>query len=262
MQEDFSQYNSEGTIFRKAQLRMLDILVEVDKICRKHNISYWLEGGTCLGAVRHQGFIPWDDDLDIGVMRKDYKQLCKILKQELPANLVFQDASTDKYYPLSFAKVRDKKSIFRDPISNPNIKEQGIYIDIFSFEKGHKISKKVLDFCYINIFMRMRYHIKSGIVMRTIAHLCWYPFRIVMAVTRLISFILPSKYIIMSYGASYYNPIKKKDLFPLKPVTFEGKTFFAPGNVHNYLTTHYGDYMQIPPKEKRIVHSSEITFLD
>lgn len=88
-QEDFSKYNGEGTTLRKAQLRMLDILIEVDKICRKHNIPYWLDSGTLLGAVRHGGFIPWDDDMDICVMRKDYKLLKKYLSEELSDKFCF-----------------------------------------------------------------------------------------------------------------------------------------------------------------------------
>ena len=89
--EEFSKYNGEGTPLRMAQLRMLAILVEVDKICRKHNITYWLDYGTLLGAVRHKGFIPWDDDVDICVMRKDYDKLRKYLQQELPEQFVFTD---------------------------------------------------------------------------------------------------------------------------------------------------------------------------
>ena len=73
--EEFSKYNGEGTPLRMAQLRMLAILVEVDKICRKHNITYWLDYGTLLGAVRHKGFIPWDDDVDIAMPRPDYETL-------------------------------------------------------------------------------------------------------------------------------------------------------------------------------------------
>ena len=135
MPEDFSKYNGEGTLLRKAQLRMLDILVEVDKICRKHKITYWLEGGTCLGAIRHQGFIPWDDDIDISVMRKDYKRLSRILKEELPENLVFQDETTEKKYPSKMAKVRDRHSYFEEQEVKLPLKEQGIFIDIFIIEK-------------------------------------------------------------------------------------------------------------------------------
>ena len=80
IQEDLSKYNPEGSILRRAQLRELEILIEVDKICRKHNIEYFLDWGTLLGAVRHGGFIPWDDDIDISVRRKDYSRLCKVLK--------------------------------------------------------------------------------------------------------------------------------------------------------------------------------------
>ena len=82
--EDFSKYNGEGTMLRKAQLRMLDILIAVDKICRKHNIPYWLDYGTLLGAVRHGGFIPWDDDLDISMMKEDYDRFLTIASKELP----------------------------------------------------------------------------------------------------------------------------------------------------------------------------------
>ena len=79
--EDFSKYNPEGSTLRKAQLRMLEILKEIDKICKKHHITYWLDGGTMLGCARHKGFIPWDDDLDIAVFEEDYERLLHILQQ-------------------------------------------------------------------------------------------------------------------------------------------------------------------------------------
>lgn len=78
------RFNPEGSKLRQMQLRMLDILTEVDSICKKHGISYWLSSGTLIGALRHDGFIPWDDDLDIEMMRDDYLRLMKVLPQELP----------------------------------------------------------------------------------------------------------------------------------------------------------------------------------
>ena len=78
------RYNPDGSLLRRQQLRMLDILVEVDRICKKHHIEYWLSSGTLIGALRHNGFIPWDDDLDIEMMRKDYLRLLEVLPKELP----------------------------------------------------------------------------------------------------------------------------------------------------------------------------------
>ena len=93
--EDLRKYNPEGSTLRKAQMRMLDILLVVDKIFRKHHIEYWLDGGTLLGAVRHGGFIPWDDDLDINVRVSDISRIRKVLQSELPKNLCYQDVTTD-----------------------------------------------------------------------------------------------------------------------------------------------------------------------
>ena len=75
------KYNRPGSITRKAQVRLLEMLVETDRICKKHKITYWLESGSLLGAVRHKGFIPWDDDIDICMMRKDYNKFINICKK-------------------------------------------------------------------------------------------------------------------------------------------------------------------------------------
>ena len=83
-------YNPEGSQLRKAQLRMLEMMKFVDKTCRKYNIPYWLDSGTLLGAVRHKGFIPWDDDVDIGMMRKDIKRFIRAVEKENNPNFVVQ----------------------------------------------------------------------------------------------------------------------------------------------------------------------------
>ena len=92
------RFNPEGSLLRRQQMRMLDILIEVDKICKKHDIRYWLSSGTLIGAVRHNGFIPWDDDLDIEMMRSDYLRLMKVLPSELPEWLALQNDETDPNY--------------------------------------------------------------------------------------------------------------------------------------------------------------------
>ena len=110
--EDLRKYNPEGSTLRKAQMRMLEILKIVDSIFSKHHIDYYLDGGTLLGAVRHGGFIPWDDDIDISVRREDFSRIKRVLQKELPDNLVFQDRFTDWNLPVLIAKVRDKNSYY------------------------------------------------------------------------------------------------------------------------------------------------------
>lgn len=92
------KYNPDGSVTYKMQQRMLDLLKVIDAICRKHNMQYWLSGGTMLGAIRHQGFIPWDDDLDIEMFRPDFENLMRILPSELPDSIRLQWHTTDKNY--------------------------------------------------------------------------------------------------------------------------------------------------------------------
>ena len=82
------RFNPEGSMLRRQQMRMLEILLEVDRICKKHDIPYWLSSGTLIGAMRHDGFIPWDDDLDIEMLRSDYLRLMEVLPKELPDWLI------------------------------------------------------------------------------------------------------------------------------------------------------------------------------
>lgn len=258
-QEDFSKYNGEGTTLRKAQLRMLEILIEVDKICKKHNIQYWLDFGTLLGAVRHGGFIPWDDDLDITVMRKDYKRLRKVLQEELPEQFVFQDWTTEKYYPCSFGKVRDKKSQIIDPLWKDEVKEKGIYIDIFPIEKGYYKFKRIFDPLYNGVFMRKQRHLKCSKGVYLLACAMW---PITLCVKSLLRFFVhassPTTYI-YSYGVTVYpSQIEEKYIFPLKNIFFEGMEFPVASNPDAYLKKLFGNYMQIPPVEERRQHAINI----
>ena len=147
--EDLSHYNPEGSTLRRAQLRMLEILKVVDDICTKHGIQYTLDGGTLIGAVRHGGFIPWDDDIDINVTREDLAKLRKILPRELPSHLVYQDYFTDPYYPTLIAKVRERDSYMYEEPCTDKLKEKGIFIDIIPIEEVPNLAWKAkLDYWY------------------------------------------------------------------------------------------------------------------
>ena len=256
MTEDFSRYNGKGTMLHKAQMRMLDILVEIDKICKKHHIEYWLQAGTVIGAVCWGGFIPWDDDLDIALMRKDYKRLRKILKKELPDNMVFQDETTEKYYPLKFAKVRDKKSVIYDYDYNPKVKEQGLYVDIFPMERGSVKIKRIVEFFYGRAFRRLR-HMGTK-TEYFIACLMWIPSVLLMQTARTLSFLTNKDSLIDTYGNSCYHKYSKKHILPTKPILFEGREFNGPANPDAYLRDKYGRYEKYIPVEERGAHSTGI----
>lgn len=131
-QELRARFNPDGSLLRRHQLRMLEMLTYIDGVCVQHDIPYWLSSGTLLGAVRHGGFIPWDDDVDIELLRRDYKRLLRVLRTEKEGRYRLQTHSTDNGYFFPFAKLRDMHSVLRE---NDDIDlgfaYRGIYIDIF-----------------------------------------------------------------------------------------------------------------------------------
>ena len=120
--------------FRKMQLTELDMLVEFDRVCRKHNIEYVLFGGSLLGAVRHKGYIPWDDDADIGMLRKDYEKFKKHMDEMNPNICFFQDHETDPEYRWGYGKLRRTGSKYVR-VGQEHLKCQtGIFVDIFPMD--------------------------------------------------------------------------------------------------------------------------------
>lgn len=265
MEEDFSKYNGEGTVLRNAQLRMLDILAEVDRICRKYDIRYWIDYGTLLGAVRHKGFIPWDDDLDITMMTEDLKKFIKIAPSELPDNLFLQTKATDPSYKFALCKVRDKKSLFitqhEDFTRNYN---KGLYIDIFEAEKYPHLNSSVLKLLMkweekTTFFFNVKHYFT---VKNIVAALCFPVIHFLIELLWKILLLKSKRDIGYIPKLNYYGVSFKKDtVFPLSEIDFEGKLFMAPHDVDTYLRTIYNNYTELPPVEKRRDHSKYI-FID
>ena len=256
MMEDLRTYNPESSTLRKAQMRMVEIMQVVDAICQQHHIPYFLDGGSLIGAVRHEGFIPWDDDLDIAIMRKDLKRLRKILKKELPANLVYQDRTTDFNYPMLIGKVRDKHSYFEDDLSD-KLKEKGIYIDLIPMEKVSSLKWKAhLDYWYGHCIRGVRNY--AGI-MDTFLSYVVLPFAwLLVSLTRLVNIFSKTHQIAHAYGWRAYNGFDERDVFPVQRMKFENIEVSVPKNPDAVLKALFGDYMQIPPKEKRATHTRKI----
>lgn len=111
-----------------------DIFLEFDFVCRKLNLNYFLVSGTALGAVRHGGIIPWDDDLDVAMFRDDYNKFMELAPRMLPNKLFLQNYKTDKNYPFVFAKLRNKQTAFIETALRNFDMNHGIYIDIFPLD--------------------------------------------------------------------------------------------------------------------------------
>ncbi|MBU5592428.1 LicD family protein [Clostridium sp. MSJ-4] len=265
----------------KAQNIMLDILKAVDTICRKNNLTYWLEGGTLLGAVRHKGFIPWDDDVDIAMPREDYEKFISIAKKELPDNLFLQTSYTDLEYDMPWMKVRHNNSeIVEYKIGNYH---NGLFIDIFPFDyyrdvEGYINSKKRFKFIYRTLILvkepfekvtNKKILIKN--TLKFFTKVILFPFTF-MSKRKIFNkiYALRDKYVgkygakdseILGYGIDtvFWNfSIEKNSVFPLKELSFEDGSFYVPGNYDAYLTKLFGDYMKLPEEKDRIPHNLEI----
>lgn len=262
-QEELRQrFNPEGSLLRRQQLRMLEILIEVDRICKKHNIKYWLSSGTLIGAARHKGFIPWDDDLDIEMLWPDYQRLMKVLPLELPSNMALQSLDTDPNYFFFYVKIRDRRSHLEELNHYDRVwKEQGIYIDIFPFYKQplwiHLLSEKLQGHVY-KIMNRMGNSLNEMWKVRLITRInnkFIYPF------LRLLCKMSNSRET-YGLGIPYHDPRYMEDTFPLTEAEFEGHMFPVPKDMHAALTLKYGNYMQLPDIDKINLHISKLEIYD
>lgn len=239
-------YNPEGSDLRSLQYRMLEILKCVDAICKKHNIPYWLCGGTMLGAVRHGGFIPWDDDVDIELLREDYIKLLKILPTELPSKYVLQTTDTDTGYVYQYAKVRDTHShIEENCIFNKHFKYKGAFIDIFPLEPTIPILSKIASICYNRMCLSQVKEDRIRVTYKyNLKFLNCFLFPLFRAVTKLCK----KNNLHHTYGVGFLSQRRRKqEIFPLTKIIFEEHIFNAPQNQDAYLKGLYGnEYMNLP----------------
>ncbi len=259
--EDLSHYNPEGSDLRRAQMRMLEILDVFADICKRHNITYWIACGTLLGAWRHGGFIPWDDDLDIVVLQRDYDKLLSILKAELPENFKLQARGIDKNYWHYWTKIRDTNSRV-NPKKPRDYEHMGLFIDVFSIEPVPSMEfKKVIDkFLFSEIHFKTAKSIYHKIKYRLMLSLMPVT-RFVIKLSRVFYKYVKSKNYAYSYGVFVYSSYNIENFFPVSEIIFEGKKYNAPGNIDLYLTDNFGpDFMQIPKAADRLNHTSTIEF--
>lgn len=250
------RFNPEGSLLRRQQHRMTEMLLFIDKVCKKHGIPYWLSSGTLLGCVRHGGYIPWDDDLDIEMLRKDYMRLMEVLPKELPENYALQTHDTDPNYIFAYAKLRDKKSYLEETNHYDRIfKYRGIYIDIFPFEKSplllHWISCRAHGFIYKVLNNRRN---TDEVAIRKVNRIFRFNEKVTFPLLRALSAFYPSKLVRYSFGVPYSDTRRMEDIFPLTTAKFEGYDMPVPRDCHAYLSRKFGNYMQLPNIDELHLH--------
>lgn len=263
-------------VLHKLQATELTILNVISDLCEQYDISWWLDGGTCLGAMRHKGFIPWDDDIDIGMMRSDYDRFCSIASRELPDGFSFHDSRNSSGYAAMFCKVYKDGTRFENQEGRDSGSVMGIFIDVFPY-----------DFLYEEAELRSRqlklalnaqrrsylYHSRHI----TVPHRGFLGF-IEKAGCQVLHFIervsnkdpleyqrrfnraIPDCSVgtvskeCLTLAWPNMNPIPVDDIFPLSYAEFEGEVYPVPRFTDKYLTTMYGDWRAIPKEGDRHTH--------
>ena len=245
---------------RACQLKQLGILAEIDRLCRKHGIGYWLDGGTLLGAVRHGGFIPWDDDIEIAMPLADYRRFVEVARKELPEGLVLQTPA-DGAMKEPITKVRDLNSFFVEPGDDFSADYgKGLFVDIFPFMPYPNVSRRFarrFGLMYSKSYSIL--HKPHRYSLRSFAEFFWFGARFLVArMVWAVAFATRKKdtYISNVLNNNGYGIMHRQDsVFPLSTIEFEGKTFSAPANADAYLSDLYKNYMEIPPEDKRKIHA-------
>lgn len=269
------QYDEET--LKRLQEFLLEMLVDIQRVCEKSDIPFFISYGTAIGAVRHEGFIPWDDDLDIGMLRSDFEKFLSIAEQELGEQYFLMSPRFDKKCTSSVTKVMRKDTLFISEMTKDMKHEQGIFIDIFPFDNvpDNKFSADIQALLAM-VFDRLVYLCgtarpnipQEGIVGRIYSAICiaihcvlkglHISPRFLFGMFEKISQASNNKECenITAYGLNYSlkRQFRKTALFPLKKVKIcdmEVPIF----NEYDYvLKTMYGDYMKLPPEEKRVNH--------
>lgn len=253
------------TELRHLQKVILSIAKDIDQLCQKNGIDYYLIAGSCIGAIRHHGFIPWDDDLDIAMTRKNYNKFLEVAKLQLDKEKYYiQEGRKD--WPLDFSKIRLKGTSFHEPEDDyASDAMHGIYLDIFPLDNAsdnalwakmqYVLAKYRL--CYL---LGQRSYKSASFIKKLLIFLA-SPLKIDMIHNAVIKFIEKYNSTETQWLAFFYsntrlrNAIAPKSFYGKpKYVKFEDTELPVPENYHEYLTQMFGDYMKLPPENQRIGH--------
>lgn len=263
---------NDREILTKIHQTELKIIKVIDSICKKHNLTYFAIGGSVLGAVRHQGFIPWDDDIDIAMPRKDYDAFLKYAADELPDGYFLQSYLTEEKSPFYFTKIRKDNTKFVEYYLRELEIHHGLFIDIFPFDNVpddptvKQLHFKVCRFLYqlylsksLKTVCSSRFERKENYktVIRKAVHFLLLPvpksflFKLLDSCVQMFN-NHESKEI--SHIVRKRLRVKITDLYPIITLDFEDFQMPVPNNYDAYLSAQYGDYKTVPDEDKRYGH--------
>ena len=240
-----------------------DMLAEFVRICNKHGIKYFVQGGTLLGTVRHSGFIPWDDDVDVSLPRDEYERFLAVAEKELPEYYFLQTKDTDPEYPNNFAKIRDSRTTFVET-SARNLKiNHGAYIDIFPLDnypegfraKIYELKKRLLTQRIYKAFYMPHMSFIAKII--TLLTMLLYPSLkgAVEKREKLFKSVAKSGKVVNNSGAWLSKEIIPEEwVQDTTQMEFEGIKVNVSDKYDEWLTYVYGDYMSLPPENERVGH--------
>lgn len=263
----------------------LEILKDFIAICKKYDLPYFATGGTAIGALRHQGFIPWDDDIDVCMLRKDYDKFMEVGPKEFGDKYIFMTTDTEPRYPLMFGKMVKKGTRFVEDAYQQADYPLGIYIDIFPYDQTpedetlrKKYQKKTWNIARMHVLTLIgnpklpdsMTGIKKGIASAGchVVHFLFRLFRITPEktakkyLTWAASCPEPESdlYIDYSYITGENLMIRTKTSFPTIEMPFEDITVSMVRDYDSFLRPEYGDYMELPPEGER--HNHYAAFID
>lgn len=258
-----SDNNVDLVQLRKIELNMLK---EVDEICKKIGVRYFLVGGTLLGAVRHKGFIPWDDDIDIGLLREDYNLFIKKAPIYLSSHLFLQTWHTDPEYLLNFAKIRDSRTTFIETSACERHINHGVFIDVFPLDyysadgTSHKVKKSIIALTRSRVLSKFNLpdspKTLKGYIIKLLSFIIFPSYKQALYIQNILYSKNKKSDLLINYSGAWGDrEILDATIFDdLISVQFEDFQLPAPKRYHEYLSSIYGDYMTLPPIEKRTRH--------
>lgn len=253
----------------EAKDRLLKLLVFFDEVCRKHNIDYWIDGGTLLGAVRHDGFIPWDDDIDVCILDEDFDKMLVALKSELKTKKDYILYNSHRPYPVFSDFLGDSRVI-----TSGNVPLRIDLLRVKSMKNDSDLIKKDREVQNLLSYFMETYHEESEI--RGELKEKFYDNRGYERRRKFMTWFLKD-YVPnlpkddtekLIYNYNFGDMFVKKErvwynheqIFPLSSIKFEGHEFKAPCNISSYLTVLYGEnYMTPPDKKYQVVHSDKFS---